>query len=241
MIKLVVFLTILAINPLSYASETKPVKDGASMRDEVAYLLDFSDYSDGPVEDWLESKGFKLEEDARDRTKLDLDVDGSSLNVEAKRPVQAFLVDEAANVKDFSKVRIEWGILKYPRGASYAKKINNEALMIYIFFGSDKVSSGSYLIPNSPYFIALYLCQDEKVHHPYKGRYFHKSGRFVCLGKPPAKQTVVSEFDLVHAFKTYFSANDVPVISGISLAVDTTKSGDQGRASAFLKSIEFIK
>jgi hypothetical protein len=131
MIKLVVFLTILAINPLSYASETKPVKDEASMRDEVAYLLDFSDYSDGPVEDWLESKGFKLEEDARDRTKLDLDVDGSSLNVEAKRPVQAFLVDEAANVKDFSKVRIEWGILKYPKGASYAKKINNEALMIY--------------------------------------------------------------------------------------------------------------
>jgi len=60
MIKLVVFLTILAINPLIYASETKPVKDEASIRDEVAYLLDFSDYSDGPVEDWLESKGFKL-------------------------------------------------------------------------------------------------------------------------------------------------------------------------------------
>lgn len=172
MIKIAIFLVALVLTPFCYASENKEENNEGEKHEEIAFLIDFADYSEGPVESWLQSKGFKFEKDARDRTKLDLDVDGSSLNVEAKRPVQAFLVDEAANVKDFSKVRIEWGILKYPRGASYAKKINNEALMIYIFFGVDKVSSGSFLIPNSPYFIALYLCEDEKIGFPYRGRSF---------------------------------------------------------------------
>jgi hypothetical protein len=240
MIKIAATLIIIALASVSYATEPKDENSGDEKYEDISFLIDFTDYSEGSVEAWLKSKGFKFEKDARDRTKLDLDVDDSSLHVEAKKPVQAFMVDEAANVKDYSKVRIEWGILKYPRGASYAKKINNEALMIYIFFGTDKVSSGSFLIPNSPYFIALYLCEDEKIGYPYKGRYFHKSGRFICLGKPSPNKTIVSEFDLVRAFKTYFSENEIPAISGISLAVDTTKSGDRGKAAAFLKSIEFI-
>ncbi len=113
--------------------------------------------------------------------------------------------------------------------------------MIYIFFGYDKISSGSFLIPNSPYFIGLFLCEDEKVNFPYKGRYFHKSGRFVCLGKPKPGETVISEFDLITAFQTYFEEDEIPVISGISLAIDTTKSKEGGKAAAFIKSVEFIE
>ena len=59
--------------------------------------------------------------------------------------------------------------------------------MLYIFFGTEKISSGHMLIPNSPYFIALFLCQDEQIDFPYKGRYFHASGRFVCLSKTQAQ------------------------------------------------------
>ncbi len=241
MMKVAIFLTILALIPLSYAAGTEQESKGSDKFEKTAYLLVFSDYLEGPVEVWLKSKGFKPEQDANNRIKLDLDVTDDSLSLEAKKPVQAFLINEAVNVKEFSKIRIEWGILKYPKGASYAKNVNNEALMLYIFFGVDKVSSGSYLIPNSPYFIALFLCQDEEINHPYKGRYFHKSGRFICLGKPSLNETVVTEFDLVHAFKTYFGKHEVPGISGISLAVDTTKSGNQGKSSAFLKKIEFLK
>jgi hypothetical protein len=38
----------------------------------------------------------------------------------------------------------------------------------------------SVLIPNSLYFIGLFLCQDDRTNFPHKGPYFHASGRFVC-------------------------------------------------------------
>ena len=112
--------------------------------------------------------------------------------------------------------------------------------MLYVFFGTEKISSGHALIPNSPYFIGLFLCQDEEIDFPYKGRYFHTGGRFVCLGKPKPNEAVVSEFDLDTAFKRYFEKNRTPDITGIGLGIDTSKAGGGGTAAAFIKSIEFI-
>ncbi len=113
--------------------------------------------------------------------------------------------------------------------------------MIYIFFGYDKISSGHFLIPNSPYFIGLYLCENEQVNTPYKGNYIHKSGRFICLGKPAPGEIISSDLNLISTFQSFFEKDEVPVISGISLAVDTTSSGDGGKATAFIRSIEFIE
>jgi hypothetical protein len=146
----------------------------------------------------------------------------------------------AINVPKVNRVRIEWGVNQYPRDVAYSRQINNEALMVYFFFGTEKVSSGHILIPNSPYFIGLFLCQDDLVNHPYKGRYFHASGRFVCLGKPKPGETTTSEFDLDSAFKSYFGKHTTPGITGIGLGVDTSASGNGGRTSAFLKSIELL-
>lgn len=209
--------------------------------DKTTYLLDFSDYTEGSVESWLQTKGFTFERDAKNRSKLDLAVNDHALILEAKQGVFGILVNERVDVIEFSRIRIEWGVHKYPQGASYAKNVNNEALMIYIFFGYDKISSGSFLIPNSPYFIGLFLCEDEKVNFPYEGRYFQKGGRFVCLGKPKPGEMVISEFDLITAFQTYFEKDEIPVISGISLAIDTRKSKGGGKAAAFIKSVEFIE
>ena len=80
-----------------------------------------------------------------------------------------------------------WGIVQYPIDVSYRRKVNNEALMLYVFFGTEKISSGHMLIPNSPYFIALFLCQDEQIDFPYKGRYFHTSGPLRLLGQTQAQ------------------------------------------------------
>ena len=65
-------------------------------------------------------------------------------------------------------------------------------------------------------------------------------GRFVCLGKPKPRETVVSEFDFDTAFKNYFGKSRTPTISGIGLGVDTSKAKNGGAAAAFIKSIEFI-
>lgn len=238
--RLILFAFLIILISSGTIAQTSPAGQPSNDSDRVAFLVDFSDYTEGSVEDWLKSKGFKFEGGARDRRKLDLDIKDGALVLEAKKPVSGFWVDESADIKEFSKVRIEWGILKYPRGASYEQGVRNEALILYIFFGYDKVSSGSFLIPNSPYFIGLFLCKEERLNHPYKGRYYHKGGRFVCVGKPKPNETVVSEFNLVEAFETYFKKKEVPVISGISLGVDTSSSGDDGKAAAFIKSVEFI-
>lgn len=223
------------------ARSDNPRKQKDDTFQKVNFLVDFSDYSEGAIDKWLEAKGFRFRGAAKNRKSLELDVNEDSLILEAKKHLAGFLFNESVDVEEFSKVRIEWGIIKYPKGASYERKVNNEALMVYIFFGYDKISSGHLLVPNSPYFIGLYLCKDDVVNKPYKGRYFHKSGRFVCLRNAKPGETVISEFDLVTAFQAHFEKDEVPVISGISIAVDTSSSGDGGKAAAFIKSIEFLE
>lgn len=206
----------------------------------VNSMLDFSDYRNGPVEEWLKAKGFVLEKDAENADSIRLDASGNALTIEAKKRARGFLFNECVDLEKYSKVRIEWGVLDYPAGASYEAGVNNEALMVYIFFGYDKISSGHLLVPNSPYFIGLYLGKDE-VGKAYEGKYYQKGGRFVCLGKPRPGETVFSEFDLIGAFRTYFQKDKIPLISGVSLGVDTSSSGNEGKARAFIRKIEFLQ
>ena len=148
------------------------------------------------MDHWLGTKGFKLEKDARERRLLQLSVVKDALMLEAKGRLRGFLLNDSLKLEKVSTIRIEWGIIQYPQDVSYARKVNNEALMLYVFFGKERVSSGSVFIPDSPYFIGLFLCDDGQVNFPYKGQYFHTGGRFVCLGQPKPNETIVSEFDL---------------------------------------------
>ena len=207
---------------------------------KAAYRIDFSDYHGGSLETWLESKGFKFEEAAKNPDALKLSVQDGALILEAKERLRGFLLKDSMDISNFSKVRLEWGILKYPEGASYEKHLRNEALMVYISFGHEKLPSGLLVLPDVPYFIGLFLCKDDKLNTPYIGRYYQEGGRFVCLAHPEPQQTVVSEFDLVTAFRTYFDKGEVPPISAINLGVDTSDAGDGGKAAAYVKSIEFI-
>jgi hypothetical protein len=205
-----------------------------------AYLLDFSSYAGGSVDDWLKGQGFKFERDAKNRNLLGLSITDHILNFDAKGRMIGLILNDSVNVKDAKLIKINWGIRRYPKEVSYNSQTNNEALMIYIFFGKEKLPSGHVLLPNGPYFIGLFLCQDERVLFPYKGRYFHEGGRFVCLGKPQPNETIASEFDLDEAFKSYFNKGDTPGITGIGFGVDTSKSGDGGKAGAFIKTIQII-
>ena len=208
---------------------------------KVNFFMDFSDYESGSVEQWLREKGFEFKRDAKNRRRLDLDVNEDALILEAKRRMRGFLVNEGVDLEEFSTIRIEWGIIKYPEGATYEDRVNNEALMVMVFFGHDRMPSGHFAIPSSPYFIGFFLGKEEQVNKAYKGRYFNKSGRFVCLGNPEPGETVISEYDLVAAFKRKYEKDEVPLISGIALAIDTSSSDDGGKAAAFIKRIEFLE
>ena len=218
-----------------------PSKQKSGPLQENNYLIDFSDYEEGSVDEWLENKGFTFEQAADDRKQLDLDVDEGALILEAKTQLRGFIVNDSLEPKKYSGVRVEWGVVKYPRGASYEAEVNNEAIQVLIFFGSEKISSGHLVLPNSPYFIGLFLGRHDMPYKAYKGKYYQEGGRFVCMGNPLPGETIVSEFDLVYAFKRYFQKDEVPRITGVALAMDTTSSGDDGRAVAFVNRIEFFE
>jgi hypothetical protein len=207
----------------------------------IVWSVDFADYPGGPIEAWLHTKGFRLEHGAEDPAALALSHKAGALVVEAKQPVRGFVVNDQIKRAQVSTIRITWGIIKYPKDASYERQVNNEALMVYISFGEDDVPSGHVLLPARPYFIGLFLCQEERLHMPYTGKFFHEGGRFVCLGHPQPYHTVTSEFDLRTAFQTYFDQADVPMISGISLGVDTVASGEGGTAAAYIHRIELLE
>jgi hypothetical protein len=205
------------------------------------FTVDFSGYSGGSVEKWLVARGFNFEKGAKNRSLLTLSITNQTLELTANGHLSGFIFNDSINLDNVGRVRITWGITRYPQETSYEKKVNNEALMLYIFFGKEKVSSGSILVPDSPYFIGLFLCQDEQVNFPYKGRYFHAGGRFVCLGKPDPGEMVVSEFDLDRAFKSYFGKQQTPGITGIAFGIDTSKAAGGGKSGAFIKTIEFLE
>jgi len=217
---------------------TSPADGGASKR---TWVIDFADYAGGPIEAWLHTKGFRLEHGAEDPASLALSHKAGALVFEAKQPVRGFLVNDQVKLAHMSTIRITWGIIKYPTGASYERKINNEALMLYISFGEDEFPSGHVLIPARPYCIGVFLGQEEQLNTPDQGKYVHEGGRFVCLGRPQPYETVVSEFDLRTAFQSYFAQADAPMISGISLGVDTFASGEGGTAAAYIHRIELLE
>lgn len=211
---------------------------------KLVHVVRFTDYAQGSIDDWLKGKGFTFREDARRRNRIDLDVGPNGLALEAKRRAFGIISSEAVNVPEFSHIEIDWGVARFPSGASYEQGVRNEALSVMVFMGDERRPSGSMFIPNSPYFVGLFLCHgDDRLNHPYVGAYFKKSGRYVCTGRPKEGALVITRFDLLEAYRSYFDKerDDDPGISGIALALDTKKAESAGRSSAFIREIRFFR
>lgn len=246
MIRLIACLLIFLLFMISSVDSafSEEVDDKARKEDtfqKVNFMIDFTDYEKGSVDSWLKGKGFEFKIDAQNRKKLDLEVGEEGLILDIKKSMLGIILNEGVDLEEFTSIRLEWGVLDYPEGASYEQGIRNEALMVIVFFGYDKISSGHFLIPNTPYFIGFFLGREEKVGKGYVGRYFKKSGTYVCLGNPKEGETIISEYNLVDAFKREYEKDEVPLISGIALSIDTQKAKNQGKAKAFIKSVEFLE
>ena len=203
--------------------------------------IDFSDYDadKGSVRDWLAAKGFKFKSDSEDHDTIALSAEHGVLDIRTKKSAFGMIYREL-DAPGAARARITWGVSEFPEGASYEHGVHDEALMLYVFLGDEKMPSGSLLLPDSPYFIGLFLCNSDQVERPYEGKYYKGSGRFVCVGKPKPDEKVVSEFDFATAFEKYFGKDQVPVVSGIGLEVDTKEAGNDGRAAAFIEKIELL-
>jgi len=132
----------------------------ARAADSVIYAVDFSGFSGGSVLQWLGSKEFEPKQDATNSRRVVYSVSQGNLVLETRSRAFALLLNET-DVRDYSRIRIEWGVDAFPPGASYEAGVRSEAIMVYVFFGKERHASGSLLIPDSPYFLGLYLCESE--------------------------------------------------------------------------------
>ncbi len=113
---------------------------------KLVYLVRFTDYEQGPIDDWLLGKGFKFEEDAKRRNRIDFDVGPNGLVLDAKRRAFGIMPNESVNVPEFTFIEIDWGVNKHPPGASYEQGVRNEAIMVVVFMGDENQPSGSLFI-----------------------------------------------------------------------------------------------
>jgi hypothetical protein len=205
----------------------------------VVWRLDFSRQPDGPAAAWLAGNGFTVQKGFADPAKVQLQFEGGRLVFNVLSPALGVAV-RRQEIGSASKARITWGVDRYPAGASYAAGVNNEALMVYVYFGDQNLSSGSVFIPDSPYFIGLYPSDSDPVGAAYTGRHFKAGGRFVCAANPKPGATVVTEYDLDGNFKRLFGQTAAPPVSGFAFEVDTSYL-DQGLSKAYIQSIEFLR
>ncbi|MFO1057028.1 MAG: hypothetical protein U1E53_08685 [Dongiaceae bacterium] len=210
-----------------------------AMAADPLYQVTFSGYGSGPVLDWLKGKGFVPKKDADSPGLIALAVRDQALVLEAKKKALGLLMNET-DIAGVRRIRIEWGVDAFPAGASYDKGARSEAIMVYTFFGKEKQPSGSILVPDSPYFIGLFLCQDGRTDHPYTGRFFKAGGRYVCANVVKAGQTVVSEFDIGQSAETYFNLHSLPPVSGFAIGIDTDNAKSPATAKAYIKSITYF-
>ncbi len=206
-----------------------------SLFGEVVYSMDFSKMENGDATEWFKKNDFSFKNDSDE---FSLRFEKGRLIIEIDDDIGGFLYKEV-RIKNVKRVRIEWGVDVYPAGADWEKELYREAVGLIISFGDKKISSGSYVVPNVPYFIGLFLGELEKEGKEYTGNYFKKGGRYFCMpcNNPPG-QTVITEFELSDRFKSLFKESSVPPVTAFAIEADTRDT--KGKSKSFIKKIEFL-
>ena len=103
----------------------------------ILYSLDFSGNQGKNASEWFKANGFRLEKDADNAALLSFSFNANALVIETKKHAMAFAIREAPDVPA-RRIRITWGVEKYPVGASWEKGLNREPVMIYVFLRERK-------------------------------------------------------------------------------------------------------
>jgi hypothetical protein len=207
---------------------------GATSR--VIYRMDFSSQPDGDAVAWLKRQGFEFHLKAHE---LAPRFEQGRLVLETATETAGGFV-QTLHVPGVRRLRVRWGVDRYPQGADWAKGVYRVPIAVMVSFGEDKMDSGSLFIPNAPYFLSVFLGAHEQEGRAYTARYYKKGGRYFCqpCGVPPG-QTVVTEFDLETHFTEQFQQRVLPSVSSVSVQMNTTDT--TGGARAFLMSIELLE
>jgi len=202
---------------------------------EVLQAFDFTGKSSGDAVAWLKENGYGLHLDADD---LDVRFSEKGLVLSTEEP-EAGLFEREMGLSGASRIRITWGVDRYPEGADWENGVYRVPIAVMISFGEEKIGSGSLFVPNAPYFISIFLSQNAKPNKAYTAKYYQKGGRYFC--KPcgsPEGETVTTEFNLDQAFREAFERSEVPPITRFAFQMNTEDT--RGGARAFIKRVEFL-
>jgi hypothetical protein len=207
---------------------------GAASR--VLHRVDFSTQPDGDAVAWLKRQGFELHLKAHE---LAPRFEQGRLVLETATETAGVLVQKLT-VPGVRRLRVRWGVDRYPQGADWAKGVYRVPIAVMVSFGEDKIDSGSMFVPNAPYFLGVFLGAHEQEGRAYTAKYYKKGGRYFCqpCGVPPG-QTVVTDFDLETHFTAQFQPRVLPPVSSVGVQMNTTDTS--GGARAFLSHIELLE
>jgi hypothetical protein len=207
--------------------------------DNVIYALDFTTQQPGSAIPWLKKQGFqfKLGFEA-----LNPRFEKGALVLSTERPeagVVGYTFPEGKELSGVERVRITWGVSKFPEGADWEHGINRTAIAVMVSFGRERLSSGLPLgIFAAPYFISPFIGAKEVEGKIYTGRFWKKGGRYVCVRSSNAGDTVVTDLPVDQLFKRLFGKTPTPFVTAIGIQMNT--KGTEGKAAAFIAKIEFL-
>lgn len=204
----------------------------------VLWHIDFTTFKNGVRQELLD-RDFRFEKEMKQDDTMQLSLANQRLNITTVGPAFGLMIKKGLNIEGTEWVELEWGVDYYPDRADWGKGKNREAVMVYFFFG-EPVEADRFYLPDSPYFIGLFLGQNEALLTPYKGKSYAKTGSYVCLGNPGPGELITSRFNLAEAYKKLYGTNRIPPITGIAIEVDTDSLPD-GRSSAFIQRIRLKK
>lgn len=211
------------------------------------FELDFSK-TQGNVYMWFENRGWDLRADIE---KMNARFEQARLVIE---PVDdhsgVFFKDfrsGSKQLKGVKRLKIVWGVEQYPVGADWSGPIDKkrpvrDPIGVMVFFGDEEIDSGSFFVPNIPYFLGFFLGEKERPGKAYFGNYWQKGGRYFCIpcdGSTGKKFITVVRVDQL--FKKTFGI-DPPHISGIAIESDVsdTESRDGRHSKAFIELIQLL-
>jgi hypothetical protein len=210
------------------------------------YELDFSSAS-GPVQPWLESRGWKPHGKI---LKMNPRFENGNLVLESKSSHSgAFMLElpESGFLTNANHISIEWGVEQYPDGADWSgpsdqARNTRNAINLMVFFGTERIESGHLLIPDVPYFLALFPAKTAEEGKAYSGNYWQKGGRYFCISGDGTKEPILTEFPLANRFKDTFG-DPAPPITGLAIEVDAkqTCAHNGCHTKAYIKRIALTK
>lgn len=202
---------------------------------EVVHSIDFTAPTNGDAMPWLRDH-FELRRSADD---LSAEFTDRGLVLSTGENITGLFVKEL-NLSGAERVRVRWGVDRYPEGANWEQSTYRVPIAIMVSFGDTDIASGSLFVPNTPYFISLFLSKNAEPDTGYTANYYHKGGRYFCDPcHPPTGDVVTTTFNLTKTFKRTFDKQAVPPITGFSFQMNTDDTS--GGARAFIEQVEFLR